>query len=146
MYSVSLIFLVYSITSSWCFTPQKVKEKALFSQTYLSTFVLYTIPGYFASIYQIFSAEHPDPVSNPWVLIYCTYLMKQVPSTCGQVIYPWDPASNPRDQAPNQGWEFDLSISDLSIFSIFKKDQKWANRSRRSLKKIEKRESIPSIF
>ena len=36
-----------------------------------------------------------------------------------------------------QGWEFNLSIFDLLIFSIFKKDGPWSNRSRQSLIKIE---------
>ena len=35
-----------------------------------------------------------------------------------------------------QGWEFNLSISDLSIFWIFKRDWPWSNRSCRSFKKI----------
>ena len=37
-----------------------------------------------------------------------------------------------------QGWEFDLSIFDLSIFSIPKKYKPWSNRSRQSLKKINR--------
>ena len=42
-----------------------------------------------------------------------------------------------------QGWEFDLSIFDLLIFFIFKKDQPWSNRSRQSLKMIDHERMYP---